>query len=281
MTKSAAEAEREVEASRGQLDRTVDALKQKMTPGQLFDEATHAMGGAGQQVLSKFVEQAKENPMPLAVMGLGLAWLMTSSGKRQQQSGFSRPYEPRALPSDRLGGSVEPGGLGEKVHDLKEKASDLLTGAHDKIESGISSVGESGRAAAQNLGSLASSAADRAGDYSQRAQQTFMDLLDREPLLIGALGLAAGVALGASLPATEAEDHLLGRARDRVLEKGKALAHDGLEQAGGVAQAAYGAVKSELQQSAGEGADVSQRVQDAAKAGAQAVKSELKGDPTS
>ena len=70
MMKSAEEVEREVEASRGELDRTVEALKDKMTPGQIFDEATRAMGGAGQQVMSKFVDQARENPMPLAVMGL-------------------------------------------------------------------------------------------------------------------------------------------------------------------------------------------------------------------
>lgn len=81
MTKTAEDVEREVEASRGNLDRTVEALKGKMTPGQLFDEAAHAMGGAGQEMFSKFVDQAKENPMPLAVMGLGLAWLMSTSNK--------------------------------------------------------------------------------------------------------------------------------------------------------------------------------------------------------
>ena len=67
MTKTAADIEREVEASRSNLDRTVESLKDKMTPGQLFDETSRALGSTGQQVFAKFVEQAKENPMPLAV----------------------------------------------------------------------------------------------------------------------------------------------------------------------------------------------------------------------
>ena len=38
MTKTSAEIELEVEATRGNLDRTVEALKGKMSPGQLVDE---------------------------------------------------------------------------------------------------------------------------------------------------------------------------------------------------------------------------------------------------
>ena len=76
MTKTSAEIELEVEATRGNLDRTVEALKGKMSPGQLVDEVSTLMGSGGRQVLSRLGEQARENPMPLAVMGVGLAWLM-------------------------------------------------------------------------------------------------------------------------------------------------------------------------------------------------------------
>ena len=91
MTTSAMDAEREVEASRGRLDQTMEALRDKMTPGQLFDEAMHTMGGAGSQIASKFVEQAKENPLPLAVMGLGLAWLMSSNNRSAARSAWREP----------------------------------------------------------------------------------------------------------------------------------------------------------------------------------------------
>jgi hypothetical protein len=258
MTKTAADVEREVEASRGALDRTVDALRDKMTPGQLFDEASRAMGGAGQQVMTKLVEQAKENPMPLAVMGLGLAWLMSTSGRSRGAAppGYRRPQDYV---------SAEPG-LGARVHAAGDKVSDLVTEARDRVSGAASSVGELGR-----------SAADRAGEYTDRAQRSFAQVLEREPLLLGAAGLLVGAAIGAALPATAIEDRMVGPMRDKVLDKGKDLAQTGMQQAGEVAHTAYAALKTELQESADSGASAAERVEDAVRAGASAARDETKG----
>jgi hypothetical protein len=234
MTKSAADVEREVEASRGELDRTVEALKDKMTPGELFDEASRAMGGAGRQVISKLVEQAKENPMPLAVMGLGLAWLMTST---------SRPYEPRSFASSASSGP----GLGEKVREVGHKATDALFSAKEKLGDAVTSAGEAGRSAAHDLGSATGAAAGRAETYGRQAGRGFMDMLEREPLLIGGLAVAVGAAIGAALPSTEAEDRIVGEARDRLVEKGREAMQEGLEKAEEVAQAAYSGAKAEVE----------------------------------
>lgn len=257
MTKTAEDVEREVEASRGNLDRTVEALKSKMTPGQLIDEASHAMGGAGQQVLSKFMDQAKENPMPLAVMGLGLAWLMTTSNKGATRS---MSYEERAFAPD------THDRIGDKMHAVGDKASDLVSGARDKFSDATASASDMGRAAA-----------DKAAQYGQQAKRSFAHLLESEPLLLGAAGLLVGAAIGAALPSTEAEDRTIGPMRDKLLDKGKDLAQTGMQQAGDVAQAAYSSVKSELQQSADVGGSTADRVQSAIHTGAEAVREELRG----
>lgn len=255
MTKTAADVEREVEASRGNLDRTVDALRDKMTPGQLFDEASRAMGGAGQQVMSKFFEQATENPMPLAVMGLGLAWLMSTSGK----SGASAPAGYRN-PSDFAAPHT---GLGERVHAAGDKVSDLVAGARDKVAD-----------ASASLGDLGHSAGTRAGELGERAQRSFAQVLEREPLLLGAAGLLVGAAIGAALPSTDLEDRMVGPVRDMILDKGKDLAQTGLHQAGDVAQTAYDALKTELQDSADSGGSPAERVEEAVRAGVDAVRND-------
>ena len=268
MTKTAEDVEREVEASRGNLDRTVEALKNKMTPGQLFDEATHAMGGAGQQVLSKFVDQAKENPMPLAVMGLGLAWLMTSSNKSDRREEGGRSYEDRAFASDSGGGLRDAvHAVGDKAHAVGDKASDLVAGARDTLSSATASASEMGRAAT-----------DKALRYSEKAKRGFADALEREPLLLGAAGLLLGAAIGAALPSTEAEDRTMGAMRDKILDKGKDLAQSGMQQAGEVAGAAYSTIKSELQDSADGGGSAAERAETAVHAGADAVRDQL-GQP--
>ncbi len=43
-------------------------------------------------------------------------------------------------------------------------------------------------------------------------------LLHEQPLMLGALGLAAGAIIGALLPTTEQEGHFLGEARDKTLK---------------------------------------------------------------
>lgn len=317
MTRSAAEVEAEVEASRNELDRNMEALRSKMTPGQLFDEAARMAGGTGQQVASKFVEQAKANPMPLAVMGLGLAWLMVSNNKQSASTygyGYASP-EPRSYAAEggygggwdggdygeasRSHGGLAAGvkdrvqGLGEKAqgvgHDLSDKArnlgdkaSEMISGAREKLAGGAASISDSGRNAAQGLSqgieTMAGNVRQQAAQVGQQAQRTFLDTLHSEPMLIAGLGIIVGAAIGAALPSTPAEDKYLGETRDKLLNKGKDLAHTGLQQASTAAQAAYGSVKDELAQGA-DGADLTDRVESAARSGAQAVRDSLQQGP--
>lgn len=231
--RSSADVEAEVEASRSELDRNVEALKQKMTPGQLFDETARIMGGAGQKIGAKFVEQARANPMPLAVMGLGLAWLMMSHdsggpagayGERRSFAGYGEDDAP---------------GMTDRVRDglrnATDKAQDLMADAKDRVTGAAGSMADGGRSAAH-----AASAA------AHQAQQKVSDAFHAEPLLLAGLGLVVGAAIGAALPSTDAESRLFGDARDKLMEKGKDLAETGLDKAGDVAQAAVQAVKSEL-----------------------------------
>jgi len=285
MTRTAAEVEEEVVAQRDQLDRTVEALRDKMTPGQLLDEATRAMGGAGQQVLTKFVEQAKENPMPLAVMGLGLAWLMSSTPKTSPTSGYgtsaAAAYQQARAPE--AGGPPE-NGAGDTVHAIAEKASKLMAGAGQKaseiaggashaLSDAAASTGHVTQSVAAGLQGAVHGASDRASAIGGEAQRRVTDLFEPEPLIIGALGLFVGVALGASLPATPVEDELLGPMHDRLLEKGKDIATQTLGQASGAGKAAVDALKTEL-----AAADLPGAVHDVAHAAAQAVKDALHED---
>lgn len=267
MNRTSAEVEAEVEASRTQLDRDVEALKQKMTPGQLFDEAAKIMGGTGQQVASKFAEQAKANPMPLAVMGLGLAWLMMSNNRSSSgyagYSGETRSFAPGteygAAWQGETGGHGGSG-LKDKLHDVGDKAAGVMADAKEKLAGGAHAVGDGGRNAMHHMGAAAGSVRERAAQAGHQAQRTFVQTLESEPLLIAGLGLIVGAAIGGSLPATAAEDRVMGQARDKVLSQGKDVAQQGLQQASTVAQAAYGAAKSELKAGASMGGDTTERV---------------------
>ncbi|MBV9511981.1 MAG: DUF3618 domain-containing protein [Caulobacteraceae bacterium] len=306
MTKTAAELEAEVEASRAELDQTVEALKDKMTPSALFDDLKGSVKGAGNQMLANIADKASQNPMPLLVIGAGLAWLLMDNNKRSsgRYYGESRSFADDGYQRDLYGydeGAASGRGLRQKAADAasavgdkvsgvagaaqdkvsdlagaaQDRASHLAHNARDAAASARSTASDAARAARDKLQSAAGSARDSAIDFGQQAQETFYDTLHREPLIIGALGLAVGAAIGVSLPSTSIEDERLGRYRDQLFDKGKELVQGQVDTAKQAAGAAYSSVKEELQ-NGDENESLADKVGRVAQAGVQSVADAVK-----
>ena len=68
---------------------------------------------------------------------------------------------------------------------------------------------------------------NKTGDIAQtqvkKVRDGFNQLLEDQPLILGAVGLAVGAMIGAAFPSTEQEDRLVGEIRDKTLNKGKEL----------------------------------------------------------
>jgi len=283
MAKSSADVEREVEATRGQIDRTVEALKDRMQPKELFDEATRIMGGTSNKVLTTVVEQAKENPIPIALIGAGIAWLALSQ-TRKDKDGYD-PYTGRGY-YETYEGYDEGEGLKEKLRakardavqaaksglsTAKEKVAGVVDGARASTADGVGSV--KGRASG-----LLGGVQGRAGELGHKAQARYQETLDAEPLILGAIGLAVGLAIGASLPSTRTENRLIGPHRDRLVGRGRDLAKNSLQEARSVAERAYGQVKEELHRQTGpdgEGATLKDKAKALADAGVSSVRDEV------
>ncbi len=137
MTRSSAEIEREVEQTRGEIDRTVEALKDKMTPGQLIDELTQSLKGTGAaDMVGTLGAQVKENPLALAMVGAGMAWLMIGKGSSQTsqatQGGLFGTLGSHADSRTTSGGS-QPS---DPVGDYGASASSLTAGVTDNGAAG-------------------------------------------------------------------------------------------------------------------------------------------------
>lgn len=74
--KSAAELEREIELQRGRVEDTIDQIQQKLSPGQLVDELMAYTKGGGGEFLASLQRNVTANPLPVALLGVSLAWLM-------------------------------------------------------------------------------------------------------------------------------------------------------------------------------------------------------------
>lgn len=262
--------EREAEAVRAQISDTTERLRAKMSAGQLMDEVLKQFqGGDASQMLVNIKDQARDNPMALALIGSGVAWLMFGSGT----GGASAPdhggttFPRQDYPSAGFAGrqtivapttghgaeATTAGEAGKDVADdgpsLGERAAGAFSSAQAKAGGALGAAGDrasdmAGQLRATGAGAL-HDARDTIGSMQGRARGAFLDVLEREPLVIGAIGLAVGAAVGAMLPATELErEQMGGMARD-LKEKAHSLVEKGMSEAKSTAAGAYEAARSE------------------------------------
>lgn len=86
---------------------------------------------------------------------------------------------------------------------------------------------------ADSLRSSAARAAEATRGRVEHAKARVDRLLEEQPLILGAIGAAVGAIMGALLPASETEDRVMGRARERVLDSATAAQRAGVDEARG------------------------------------------------
>lgn len=185
--------EREVEAARSQLGRTASELSDRLSPGELFDQALGMAREHGGEFGRNLGSQVKNNPMPMILTSVGISWMMLSSGNREAQ----HMHRANGHDTGKDGGSLK----------------DTLGGAAAKS-----------REKAGAIGGQVNDAGAGMKESAQNAQESLMQFYREQPLLAGSLGIAIGAALGALVPSTGFEDDMLGEASDRSVEAAKAEA---------------------------------------------------------
>ncbi len=254
MTETPGHAEREVERARADLSHTLDALKERLSFGHIFDEVrSQVVGSNGGEFVSNLSRQVRDNPMPAALIGVGVLWLMMSErdraagrrrhavrihpeargGRADTDSIGERARQAAAQMGMKVQETTEQGGLG--LREAGERMRATAAGAGESMRSMAGAVGEQMSAAGDSASGMMRSAADygaeaahmageSASEIRERAMQRFNTMLEQQPLVLGAIGVALGAVVGAMLPTTRIEDKLMGETRDQL---GEAIAEQG------------------------------------------------------
>jgi hypothetical protein len=178
--------EREIDATRADMRATLEALERRLSLDRMMELTIGRIRERGGELAGNLTDAATQNPMPLLLASIGVGWMMLAS------RGGGRP----ASAPDREGGVAAA---------AREKM--------DHARQGLDDVRERGDHARERVGERM----DRARDSVDHARQRVDRLLDEQPLLLGAFGLAAGAIIGALLPTTEAEDRWVGDVRDQAV----------------------------------------------------------------
>ncbi|TXR48273.1 DUF3618 domain-containing protein [Phyllobacterium endophyticum] len=86
---SAADIQRDIDEDRRRIEERIDVIQDRMSPGQLIDEVIgYVKNSGGGEYAANLGNAVKTNPIPLALMGVSMAWLMAGAG-----SGSSVEYD--------------------------------------------------------------------------------------------------------------------------------------------------------------------------------------------
>ncbi len=216
-----------IEDTRADMSQTLNEIQERLSPENLVDQVKETVREAtigkvenfvGQvgETLSGVTEPAREmagragnaikevgttvadkiwnNPIPMALIGLGVGMLVVRnfSGRSYDSSTSSRrqTYE---------------GGTGT-LNQVKETASDLASRSTDALS---------------NLGT-------KAKDSASAVTTRFERMMHDNPLAVGAVAMAAGTAVGLCLPSTRLESEYIGETGDRLVERVEDVARDAL-----------------------------------------------------
>jgi len=275
--------EREAEQTRAELSATLEELRLRMTPGQVVDQLVdYAAESSGGMFFRNLRRQVVSNPMPVALMGAGLAWL-AMSGRRTSADGTGQAGNFTSRTADRIrqAGDDIAGGVRHATNDASKKADEwsdqarsMTSDMMDRAQRKASELQDAARATSDKLTDAASStydaaaetvadtydaAAGKAREAGERIRgsvsgmrgnaaatgHTIKDFLNEQPLVLAGIGVALGAILGAALPSTEAEDELMGESGDAVKRQTAEFAGEQIKKGEAVAEQAWQSAKQE------------------------------------
>jgi hypothetical protein len=218
----------------------------------------------------------RENPLAAALIGGGALWLLIGSdrlknaagsvtsaaapladlGARAQRSAASSWEDAAGSMRNRASRMQDDASRGiNEINETVRSARTAASGAMSDAAETVSERFEEGAAGAREMFDRLGRALPRKETFIQ-AQSSLSDLLERQPLVLGAIGLAIGATVAGAIARSNVENEWVGNLSDD-------LKADLKERAGAVSQSVREASDTLQAELADAGAEYADRVQQA------------------
>lgn len=231
--------EQDIARTRQEMSGTVDAIQEKLSPGHIKSEAREKLrastvdrvkgaasrvGRTARDTGSTIADVVKSNPVPLAMIGAGIAWLVLN----------------------RTRGDV----ISETASNVASRAGDLSGQAQARAGELAGQVREAGSEfagrATQSAWRMRRAARERAQAAGGRLQDTIQD--NPLSMLLAAFGI--GALIGFLIPETRREQQLMGSASDALLSRAKETAQRAMHRAQHAAERAVQSAEEDFKKTA-------------------------------
>src|SRR3954471_13527601 len=243
---SSARLQQEADAARAGLSSALEELKSSVTTTAITNGAMTFAKEGSSAVARAAIDRAMASPVAAMMIGAGIVMLMlgdkkvgsalgglVDQGKSAVKSAASTVTSmgsnATSAASDRMSGLTDrvtdrASGLTDRVSDLTDRVSettDQVTGqARDMLARGKDQARD-----------LLAKGQEQSAEALRQAQQLieqgrtrFEQFAQEQPIVVAALGVAFGAALGAALPLTRAEEQYLGGPAKKAMTKGTEMA---------------------------------------------------------
>jgi ElaB/YqjD/DUF883 family membrane-anchored ribosome-binding protein len=250
----------DIEQTRDEMSGTVEAIADRLDPANIVQDAKQTvreatvgkveeMANNVAETASGFVDDArytaqdagtgiletvKRNPIPAAMAGIGIGWLLThrSSGQssrasweRDRWTGSDRQFS--RFDDDQSGrggyGSGSDASMSDRASGAVEQVGQQASQFADTVGSKVGGVADQARSTAGQI-------PDQFGGIARDAQWNAQRLVEENPLAVGAIAVAVGAAIGMALPETQTEQRILGPAAEKAISTAEQTANEAAQQ---------------------------------------------------
>jgi hypothetical protein len=229
------EIRRQIDETRADMAETIETIQDRITPRNVVAQAKDSVKSAATQRVREMADtasdttqraldytrqrandamgSARQNAIPLALIGVGAAWLLTNR-LRERDLGETRNE------SFGYGGAWRE----QRPGEWRE----------DPPDGGVTS----------STGEYASPTVGAVRRMARRRQNQLQRMVEENPLLVGAGALMLGAAFGMAVPETDTENEWMGEARDNMVSRAREMARDAAEQVQSTASSVADAAKN-------------------------------------
>ena len=280
-TRTVDEIERDISHERSQMSSTIDELQKKFSVDAITDDLGHMIRDIGNDFGDTMRRTVGRNPAAMVMVGAGLAWLVLGANRNTPESratpryGSSRRNIGQAMSDDegawfgsarrnRQGyGSGQSGAMGNGAGGMMDRAkhvaddtassiSDTASDVSDWLSHGLEDLSDAAKTRVMAARRAAHDARDASEAAMHRGAGAARDLFRDQPLVVGALAVAFGAAVGSMLPHSRLEDDTMGAHSDQLFRDAQAVYHEERNRAMAALKGVAGDVKDEFDDAASD-----------------------------
>jgi uncharacterized protein DUF3618 len=202
--------EREAEETRWQLAGTLEELRDRMTPGRVVDQVVdYTRDGPAAEFLRNLGREVRENPMPLVLIGIGIAWLMVASS-RTSRAAIASAADSVARAANDIGTATSAvvNRTSEWGQQTATRFSDRASNAASTVSNKAAELADRASEVSDGVVAKGRAASAMAGAALEKAKQPFTHAAEHDGRAVeGALELIHREREGASAVEAAAHEH--------------------------------------------------------------------------